>query len=216
MQADRQTRDPALDDESDGSDGSDEPGGSEPLDAPNAPRRRRHSRPRLRRVKVGKSSPGTTEASKARVSRAEQAVQAEQAEQAVQAVRRVATEVARQVRGHDHDNLDLDCRVAGVTHRGGFKLRVVRLEEMTSVMVDRWRALCLSRGYASAISFDVTASEALIVATPFLKTTSWASWCTSWCTSWCGNACVKTDPLNALFVGALALNTLRHALDHFA
>ena len=213
MQADRQTRDPALDDESDESDGSDGSDGSEPLDAldapnaPNAPRRRRHSRPRLRRVKVGKSSPGTTEASKVGVSRADQA------EQAMQAVRRVATEVARQVRGHDHDNLDLECRVAGVTHRGGFKLRVVRLEEMTSAMVDRWRAVCLSRGYASAISFDVTASEALIVATPILKAaTSWASWCTSWC----GNACAKTDPLNALFVGALALNTLRHALDHFA
>ena len=79
---------------------------------------------------------------------------------------------------------------------------------MTSSMVDRWRAVCLTRGYASTISFDVTASEALIVATPISKAASWAGWF--------GNAYGTTDPLNALFVGALALNTLRHTLDHFA
>ena len=87
---------------------------------------------------------------------------------------------------------------------------------MTSSMVDRWRAVCLSRGYASTISFDVTASEALIVATPILKAASWASWCGDACGNPCGNPCDKMDPLNAVFLGALALNTLRHALDHFA
>lgn len=79
---------------------------------------------------------------------------------------------------------------------------------MTSSMVDRWRTVCLTRGYASTVSFDVTASEALIVATPILKAADWASWC--------GSACGKMDPLNAVFLGALVLNTLRHALDHFA
>ena len=108
------------------------------------PRRRRgHSRPRLRRA----HPEGNV------VLRAAEA-----------SVRAVAEAVARQVCGHKEENLDLACRVAGVTHRGGFKLRVMHIEEISSAMVDRWRAVCLARGYASTISFDVTASEALIVA----------------------------------------------------
>ena len=83
---------------------------------------------------------------------------------------------------------------------------MVRLEEMTSAMVDRWRALCLARGYASTISFDVTASEATIVATPLFQPAS-ASW-----TKWCA----KLDPLHSVFAAALVLNVLRHALVHFA
>jgi hypothetical protein len=90
----------------------------------------------------------------------------------------------------------------------------MHLEEMTSAMVDRWRAVCLTRGYASTISFDVTASEALIVATPIMKAGALSGCCN----------CAKTnplsralkDPLNTLFLVALTLNTLRHTLDHFA
>lgn len=223
MRASRKNLDGGASNGSNGSNGSSSPAGSvdsvdsvdpldeldelDELDAPEsvgAPRRRRsYSRPRLKRVNVGKIPRGGAGVSK---------VKASLAEQAEQAVRRVAAEVARQVSGRNDENLDLECRVAGVTHRGGFKLRVVRLEEMTSAMVDRWRAVCLSRGYASAISFDVTASEAHIVATPILNSSTLPNWCTNWCANWC----TKTDPLNALFVGALALNTLRHALDHFA
>lgn len=172
--------------------------------APPARRRRSQSRPRLRRVKVTRgTSKANHPASKVPVS---------PDEQTVREVQSVAKSVARQICANNSTNIDLDCQVFGVTHRGGFKLRVVHLEEMTSSMVDRWRAVCLTRGYASTISFDVTASEALIVATPILKAASWASWCGDAC----GSPCGKMDPLNAVFLGALALNTLRHALDHSA
>ena len=184
-------------------DESDELGELDELDAgvaPPARRRRSQSRPRLRRLKVARG------ASKA--NRPASKVPVTPDERTTRQVQSVAESVARQICANNSSNLDLDCKVFGVTHRGGFKLRVVHLEEMTSSMVDRWRAVCLTRGYASTISFDVTASEALIVATPILKATGWASWC--------GDACGKMDPLNAVFLGALALNTLRHALDHFA
>ena len=190
-------------------DGNDDVGGLDELDeldeldaapVPNVARRRRsQSRPRLGRVKVTRgASKATHRASKVPVA---------PDEQTSQQVRNTAESVARQVCAKNSQNLDLVCQVFGVTHRGGFKLRVMHLEEVTSSMVDRWRAVCLTRGYASTVSFDVTASEALIVATPILKATGWASWC--------GNACGKMDPLNAVFLGALTLNTLRHALVYF-
>lgn len=190
---DAESAEASTPDESDGLDGVLDELDAAPVSDGAARRRRGRSRPRIKRVD---SAPRASKVSQS------------EAEQSALHVRSVAESVARQVNGHNHDNLDLECRVAGVTHRGGFKLRVVRLEEVTSTMVDRWRALCLTRGYASTISFDVAASEARIVATPILKTPGLSTCCTGWCT--------KMDPLNALFVGALALNTLRHALDHFA
>ena len=195
-------------DKLDESDESDEMDDLDACVAPPARRRRSQSRPRLRRVKVTRGTlKANHPASKVPVS---------PDEQTVRQVQSVAKSVARQICANNSINLDLECQVFGVTHRGGFKLRVLHLEEMTSSMVDRWRAVCLSRGYASTISFDVTASEALIVATPILKAASWASWCGDACGNPCGNPCDKMDPLNAVFLGALALNTLRHALDHFA
>jgi len=205
MLATRRKLDDALDDDfespEDSLDSPDSLGSLDSLDSPDSPdascRRRSRSRPRRRRVKVGKESPQTSRVSKSERSREELAVQA---------VRKTAEDVARQVCEKNQENLDLACEVYGVTHRGGFKLRVAHLEQMTSAMVDRWRALCLSKGYASVISFDVTASEARIVATPIMKAAiaSWSQWC------------VKTDPLTTLFGGALALNTLRHILTHFS
>ena len=168
-----------------------------------ARRRRSQSRPRLRRVSVG------SEFSKEK-NRPVTKVPVAPDKQTIQQVQSVAESVARQICANNSINLDLDCQVFGVTHRGGFKLRVVHLEEMTSSMVDRWRAVCLTSGYASTISFDVTASEALIVATPILKAASWATWCGNAC----GNPFGKMDSLNAVFVGALALNTLRHVLAY--
>ena len=193
----------------DSTDSTDELDELDELDAPSASApparpRRSQSRARARRAKVAS---GVSKASRPATN-----VSAALDQRTTQRVQSVAESVARQVCVNNSSNLDLDCKVFGVTHRGGFKLRVVHLEEMTSSMVDRWRAVCLTRGYASTISFDVTASEALIVATPILKVASWASWCGNAC----GNPCAKLDPLNAVFVGALALNTLRHALGHFA
>ena len=153
-------------------------------------RRRAHSRPRLRRAH----------------SKDNRALRDAEA-----SVRAVAEAVARKVCGHKEENLDIACKVAGVTHRGGFKLRVMHIEEINSAMVDRWRAVCLSRGYASTISFDVTASEAIILASPLVDS-AWPR-----AASRCGSAaCGKMDPLNAIFLGAVALNTLRHALMHFS
>lgn len=169
---------------------------------PSSRRRRSQSRSRLRRVNVAR---GASKASRPAIK-----VPVSPDKRTVQQVQSVADSVARQICSNNSINLDLDCTVFGVTHRGGFKLRVMHLEEMTSFMVDRWRAVCLTRGYASTISFDVTASEALIVATPILKAASWASWCGNAC----GNPCGKMDSLNAVFVGALALNTLRHVLAY--
>lgn len=146
-------------------------------------RRQHHSRPRIKRKKAPLASQETT---------------------AVSAVRSTAQDVAKRIgSATEDDNLDMSCSVAGVTHRGGFKLRVVGVEELTSAMLDRWRAVCASKGYASSVSFDVTASEAVIVATPLFAAAK-SSWL----------KCVPdVDPLNALFLGALALNALRHALE---
>jgi len=190
-------------DESDKSNDLDDLDDVDEVDAgvtPSLRRRRSQSRPRLRRVNVAR---GASKASRLAIK-----IPVTPDERTTRQVQSVAESVARHICANNSSNLDLDCKVFGVTHRGGFKLRVVHLEEMTSSMVDRWRTVCLTRGYASTVSFDVTASEALIVATPILKAASWASWC--------GNPCAKMDPLNAVFLGALVLNTLRHALDHFA
>lgn len=147
-------------------------------------RKRHHSRPRVKRTKPAQS--------------------ASQETTAVSAVESTAQDVAKRIgSAKEDDNLDMSCSVAGVTHRGGFKLRVVGVEELTSAMLDRWRAVCASKGYASSVSFDVTASEAVIVATPLFVAAK-SSWL----------KCVPdVDPLNALFLGALALNALRHALE---
>ena len=148
-------------------------------------RKRHYSRPRIKRTKPAPSS-------------------ASQETTAVSAVESTAQDVAKRIgSAKEDDNLDMSCSVAGVTHRGGFKLRVVGVEELTSAMLDRWRAVCASKGYASSVSFDVTASEAVIVATPLFVAAK-SSWL----------KCVPdVDPLNAIFLGALALNALRHALE---
>ena len=147
-------------------------------------RKRHHSRPRIKRAKSATSTAGKNAD--------------------VSAIQLTAQHVAKRIGAADEDaNLDLKCSVAGVTHRGGFKLRVMGVEQLTSSMLDRWRAICASQGYTSSVSFDVTASEANIIATPLFVTAK-SSWF----------RCVpNVDPLNALFLGALALNALRHALD---
>ena len=191
-------------DDADDVDDADEFGALDELDpAPalsGARRRRSYSRPRARSVNAARG----VQRSALRGS----SVPVTLADQATQRVQSIAERVAREICDNNLGNLDLVCKVFGVTHRGGFKLRVVHLEEVTSSMVDRWRAVCLTRGYASTVAFDVTASEATVVATPLLKTPRWAGRC--------GSTCGKMDPLNAVFAGALALNTLRHALAHFA
>ena len=64
--------------------------------------------------------------------------------QTIQQVQSVAESVARQICANNSINLDLDCKVFGVTYKRGLQTESrAPFEEMTSSMVDRWRC-CVS------------------------------------------------------------------------
>lgn len=104
----------------------------------------------------------------------------------------------------DGGNMDVQCTVQGVTHRGAVKFKVLKLEELTGSMIDRWRFLCTSRGYFPEIHFATSQSEATIVCTPISTSCS---------------ACETplrllraVHPLTAAFLVLLGANVARHAL----
>ena len=101
----------------------------------------------------------------------------------------------------NEENLDAECVVSGVTHRGGVRLKVLKLEIVTDTMIAEWRAECLSRGYFPRVSFDVTSSEALIDCRQmFPRDSSVAALCRA------------VHPLTTAFLVLVLLNCVRHAL----
>lgn len=110
------------------------------------------------------------------------------------------------MRGFDEVNLDLDCRLEGVTHRGTVRFKVLHVEQLTASMLDRWRLLCSSRGYLPRIAVSTSTSEVNITCTPLSASADGA---VAACKAW-GAA---LHPLTLCFWVLAALNLLRHAYD---
>lgn len=121
----------------------------------------------------------------------------EKADAAAKLARRIAL-----LGAEDGHNIDIECSVQGVTHRGAIKFQVLKLEKMTGSMVDKWRFLCTSHGYFPEISFHTSRSEASIVCTPMASSLT--------CPSFAPLA--KLHPLTALSVLLVVVNVGRHLL----
>lgn len=106
-------------------------------------------------------------------------------------------------------NLDLKASVAGYTHRGGFKLKIENIENLTGGIVDQWREECTALGFLPTVAYDVTTSTATLHAAPnaaprVVKPK-------------CGNPFEKLTqphPLTATAVVFVALNIVRHILSY--
>lgn len=59
-------------------------------------------------------------------------------------------------------NLDLKTTVVGYTHRGGFKLGINNIEELTDNLIEQWKAKCRGLGYECKISYNASLSTALL------------------------------------------------------
>ena len=59
-------------------------------------------------------------------------------------------------------NMDLQVDVFGYTHRGGFKLRVSKIEHLTNGLMDEWRSKCAALGYNCNVSYNASLSTALL------------------------------------------------------
>ena len=66
-------------------------------------------------------------------------------------------------------NMDLNAEVAGYTHRGGFKLRITNIEELSDNLIDGWKSKCRSHGYECTIAYNAALSAAVLHA---VKTTN--------------------------------------------
>lgn len=105
-------------------------------------------------------------------------------------------------------NLDLNASVAGYTHRGGFKLKIENIENLTGAIMDEWRIKCRALGFEPTIEYDVTTSTATLHATRGAQRAP---------TSKCGNPFEKLNTPHPLTIVAgllVVLNTIRHILTY--
>lgn len=105
-------------------------------------------------------------------------------------------------------NLDLECRVHGVTPRGAVKLKVLKVEALSADMLDHWRALCASQGYLAEVTFCTVTSEVNIVCTPRALR---KNLCSTLCDTRGRTRVVQLHPLSALFAVVFVANLVRHA-----
>ena len=106
-------------------------------------------------------------------------------------------------------NLDLTASVAGYTHRGGFKLKIENIENLSGGIMDDWRVKCRALGFEPTIAYDVTTSTATLHATRSARRAP-----TSKC---CGNPFEKLNTPHTLTIVAgllVVLNTIRHILSY--
>ena len=59
-------------------------------------------------------------------------------------------------------NMDLHVEVFGYTHRGGFKLRVSNIEELTDRLIDQWKSKCAELGYDCNVAYNASLSTAIL------------------------------------------------------
>ena len=105
-------------------------------------------------------------------------------------------------------NLDLKVSVAGYTHRGGFKLKIENIENLSGAIMDDWRIKCRAHGFEPTIAYDVTTSTATLHATRGAQRAP---------TSKCGNPLEKLNTPHPLTIVAgllVVINTIRHILTY--
>lgn len=114
-----------------------------------------------------------------------------------------AKAVAELINGHtEPSNMDLTCTVAGVTHRGGFKLNFAGVESLSGEWMDHMRGVCAQRGYRAKITFDTTTAAATLHAFPIPGTDS------SWPKLF--DTLAHAHPMTLLFWSMFFFNTTRH------
>jgi hypothetical protein len=104
-------------------------------------------------------------------------------------------------------NLDLTASVAGYTHRGGFKLKIQNIENLTGGIMDDWRSQCAALGFKPHIAYDVTTSTATLHATHSAPRQTETK-----CDS--ARKLVRPHPLTVVAGLLLLLNTVRHILNY--
>lgn len=150
--------------------------------------RRRRNASRRRRPPVGESRGKPTAARAAHLARSLAAVAAQDSD----------------------TNLDLECQVHGVTHRGTLKLKVLKVESLSADMVDVWRTVCAEHGYAADVTFSTVTSEVDIVCTPLPPKSTWGHLCQGMCGSWRRNTVLGMHPLTAASLVLTVADILRH------
>lgn len=60
------------------------------------------------------------------------------------------------------DNIDLKASVAGYTHRGGFKLAINNIEQLTDTLVEQWKSKCKDHGYSCSVAYNASLSTAIL------------------------------------------------------
>ena len=105
-------------------------------------------------------------------------------------------------------NLDLKATVAGYTHRGGFKLKIENIENLSDHLMDEWKSKCLALAFKPTITYDVTTSTATLHATRMQEST--APRHTNCFRT--GNV-LRPHPLTAVAVVLVAMNFIRHVLS---
>ncbi len=119
------------------------------------------------------------------------------------AAKKHAAAVAKLINAHSEpSNMDLTCTVAGVTHRGGFKLNFAGVESLSGEWMDRIRHVCAQRGYRAKITFDTTTAAATLHAFPIPGTDS------SWPKVF--DALAHAHPMTLLFWSMFFFNATRH------
>lgn len=103
-------------------------------------------------------------------------------------------------------NMDLEVDVFGYTHRGGFKLRVSKIEHLTDALMDEWRSKCAALGYKCNVSYNASLSTALLhaskMANPEKKPVPPAA----------ANPFTGLHPLTVVAAALFAINAGRHYL----
>lgn len=125
--------------------------------------------------------------------------------QAKTAATKHAEAVAKLINAHtEPSNMDLTCTVAGVTHRGGFKLNFAGVESLSGEWMDRIRHVCAQRGYRAKITFDTTTAAATLHAFPIPGTDA-SSWRPK-----LFDTLAHAHPMTLLFWSMFFFNTTRH------
>lgn len=104
-------------------------------------------------------------------------------------------------------NLDLKASVAGYTHRGGFKLKIENIENLSDFLMDEWKAKCLGFGYKPTITYDVTTSTATLHATREREISRRQTPCFR------AIGFQKPHPLTVVAAVLVAMNFIRHVVS---
>ena len=59
-------------------------------------------------------------------------------------------------------NLDLKAEVVGYTHRGGFKVAISNIEQLTDGLMDHWKSKCVELGYTGRVAYNASLSTAIL------------------------------------------------------